>query len=434
MKKMLLAILKFLSKKILKKHRPQIVGITGSVGKTSTTEAIFTVLSAKFSVRKSMKNYNNEFGVPLTIIGSVSGNRSLVRWLGILLKGFRLSLVRDSFYPQILVLEMGADRKGDIQYLVNMAHPYVGVITSISESHLEYFGTLNAIIKEKADLIRYLEKEEYAVLNMDEETVQKASKQTEASVLSFGFSEKRDMSALEMNVSGVTYDHTTDVSKIRGVSFKISYNGSSVPVFLPSVLGKQHVYSALAAASVGVIFKMNLIEISEALKRYDPPNGRMNVIAGVKKTLIIDDTYNSSPASSVNALETVAGIAIAKGAQRFAVLGDMLELGSFSAKAHKEIGALVHILRYDYLIAVGERASDMARGARDAGMKEERVYSFSNSVEAGKFVQERMEEGDVLLVKGSQGVRMERIVKEIMAEPLRAEELLVRHDAYWLKR
>ena len=222
MKKMLLAILKFLSKKILKKHRPQIVGITGSVGKTSTTEAIFTVLSAKFSVRKSMKNYNNEFGVPLTIIGSVSGNRSLVRWLGILLKGFRLSLVRDSFYPQILVLEMGADRKGDIQYLVNMAHPYVGVITSISESHLEYFGTLNAIIKEKADLIRYLEKEEYAVLNMDEETVQKASKQTEASVLSFGFSEKRDMSALEMNVSGVTYDHTTDVSKIRGVSFKIS--------------------------------------------------------------------------------------------------------------------------------------------------------------------------------------------------------------------
>ncbi len=435
MKTILYALLRFYTRKIIQKYKPQIIGITGSIGKTSTKEAVFTVLSAKYKIRENIKNYNNEIGVPLTFIGCESAGKNPFKWLGVFWRAQKLLLMRDANYPEYVVVEMGADKPGDIRYLVDMVPLNVAIITSISESHIEKFGNkIENIYKEKTDIIRFLPNTSYAVLNFDDERVAKSVKETDAQVRSYGFAEGADFQALEVLVSGQAFDDNTDVAHIRGVSFKVSHGGSTMPFMLPKVLGSQHINSALAACAVGVIYGMNLIEISEALRKYCPPNGRMNLIEGIKHTLIIDDSYNASPASTRNAIESASMIRLKDSAQTFVVLGDMLELGSHTNLAHAEIGALVASKAFDYLFTVGELGEHIARAARSQGMPEDRVVSFSTSEEAGKFLQDRIEQGDLILVKGSQGVRMEKVVKEIMAEPLRAFELLVRQDESWLRK
>lgn len=425
--------LRFLTILIIKKYKPKIIGVTGSVGKTSTKEAIYTVLSSKFRVRRNMKNYNNEIGVPLTFIGIESPGRSFFGWMRVFLQALQLVVRRDSHYPEILIIEMGADHKGDIQYLVKFVPCFVGVITSISESHLEFFGSVEEIAHEKANIIRFLPQAGYAVLNVDEKNVNKVRGETEAHVMGYGFSDEAQIRASDVIMSGQSFDARMDIAQMKGVSFKMHFQGSSVPVMIPKVLGKQHIFAALAASALGVIFEMNLIEISESLKKYQPPHGRMNLLSGIKHTLLLDDTYNASLISTKAALDVGANIQLSQGRSKFAVLGDMLELGAFSETAHQEVGKYAAKLKFDILVTVGERSYDMAQSAEAAGMNKEHIFSFSTAEEAGRFLQERIESGDLILVKGSQGMRMEKIIKELMAEPLRAKELLVRQDEHWLK-
>ncbi len=454
MKKIIQLKLKILAKLILAKYKPDVIGITGSVGKTSTKEAIYTVLASKFKVRRNIKNYNNEIGLPLTIIGADSPGRSIIGWYIVFLKALKLILFKDKDYPKILVLEMGVDRPGDMKYLNSIVKCKVGVITSIGPVHLEFFGTINNIQKEKGGLIKNLTKSSWAVLNYDDEKVRQTGNNTEAQILTYGFNEKADVRALSCAPAGATsVAEAMDVKKalagkkasegkplamdsenansLVGVSFKLSYDGSAVPVLLPKVIGHAAVYAALAGAAVGIAYGLNLVEIVQSLREFKSPCGRMNLIKGIKNTLIIDDTYNSSPQSSISALDVVNKIPLAKGARRFAVLGDMLELGSMSEQGHRQVGRQIVKLKINKLIVVGERARDIARGAEQAGMLSDHIFHFSQAEEAGRFIQGRISEGDLILVKGSQGVRMERIVKEIMAEPLRAKELLVRQDEQW---
>ncbi len=184
---------------------------------------------------------------------------------------------------------------------------------------------------------------------------------------------------------------------------------------------------------MGTIFGVNLVDGAQALNRLAPLPGHMCLILGIKNTLIIDDTYNSSPAPVKSALATLAQIQTKDGAQRYAVLADMLELGPETEAAHREVGLRVAELGIDYLIVVGEASKHTAQAAREAGMEEHRIAAFADSVSAGKFLQEKLREGDVILVKGSQSMRMERVVKEIMAEPLDAPNLLVRQGLEWNK-
>jgi UDP-N-acetylmuramoyl-tripeptide--D-alanyl-D-alanine ligase len=176
---------------------------------------------------------------------------------------------------------------------------------------------------------------------------------------------------------------------------------------------------------------MNLVDVSKALANYQAPPGRMRILEGIKHTLILDDTYNSSPQSSLMALGSLKRIELFTGARRFAVLGDMLELGSYTAEGHREVGKFAVQAGVDELVVVGERSVDTMQAAKKAGMAEERIFHFDTSEQAGRFVQDRIKQGDLILVKGSQGMRMEKVVKEIMAEPLRAEELLVRQGPEW---
>ena len=219
--------------------------------------------------------------------------------------------------------------------------------------------------------------------------------------------------------------------KTWGTNFKVSYSGSAVPVFLPHCFGKQQVYAALAGISVGLAYKMNLVDIADALKDFKPPKGRMNVIAGIKHTLIVDDTYNSSPTAVKAALEVLSMLNLEPGQRKIAVLGDMLELGERSADAHREVGFKVVENNFNYLIAVGQEAKLIAEAAREAGMDYDKVKYFEDRDKAGLFVQNLIQHGDLILVKGSQGIRMEKIVLEIMAEPEKAPDLLVRQTGEW---
>jgi len=428
MRKLIQLKLKILSKLILKKYKPKIIGITGSVGKTSAKEAVYTVLKTKFNVRRNTKNYNNEIGLPLTIIGSDSPGKSIFGWLGVFFKAGGLILRRDKNYPKILVLEMGVDRPGDMKYLMGIAKGDIGIVTLISHSHEEFFEDVKEIQKEKGLLVENLKPGGWAILNFDDELTRELAGKSKVKVLSYGFKEGAMLRAQELVFS---FEKTKEVDNLLGLSFKLTYNGSFIPVLLPQVIGYNSIYAALVAAAVGLTMEMNLVEISKAMREFDSPNGRMNLIDGIKHTLIIDDTYNSSPISVMSALDIVSKIPIAKGARRFAVLGDMLELGKYSEEGHREVGRYAAKARVDKLITVGERARDIARSAEEAGMARDNIFEYTDVAEAGRFIQQRIEQGDLILVKGSQGMRLEKIVKEIMAEPLRAKELLVRQEEEW---
>jgi len=420
--------LKLLASWVLKKYSPKVVGLTGSVGKTSTKEAIFKVLSEKYKVGKNIKNYNNEIGLPLSILGMESARRNPFMWLKVFIKGLSLLIFRKKDYPEVLVLEMGADKPGDIKYLVDFVKCQVGVVTAIGPAHLEMFGSVEKVAAEKQHVVSHLKVNEYAILNIDDELVIKMREKTRAKVITYGFTESADVRAVDLKISaGPSSDPWTDM-QIKGMSFKLKYKGSTVPVFLPKVLGKHQVYSALAAAAVGVSQDMNLSDIAEALGHFEAPAGRMRLIAGIKHTSIIDDTYNSSPLAVQAALRVIKDIDIP--GRKFVVLGDMLELGDYTETAHREVGLAAADVA-DILVTSGHRSKLTARAALEAGLDSQRVFSFDDPRSTGKFLQSRLESGDLALIKGSQGARMEKVVREIMAYPEQAAKLLVRQTKDW---
>jgi len=215
-----------------------------------------------------------------------------------------------------------------------------------------------------------------------------------------------------------------------GVSFKLHYGlNSFVPVDIKGSLGKSQAYAAAAAAAVGIAMGMNLVEISDALSYYEGPKGRLRILAGIKHSWLIDDTYNASPASTHLALGVLRELSAKR---RIAVLGDMLELGKYTIEAHRVAGNLAGRF-VDILVCVGSRAKFIADAAGNQ-MPAENIYTFETSDEAKKKVQELIKEGDLVLIKGSQGMRMEKIVEEIMAEPEKKKELLVRQSKKWLTK
>jgi len=420
----LLYILKILAKATLRRYQPIVVGITGSVGKTSAKEAIFAVLKNKFNVRRNEKNYNNEIGVPLTILGQETGGRSALRWVKVFLFGI-IGLFHQRNYPKVLLLEMGADRIGDIAYLLSFLRPHVGVITAIGEIpvHVEFFQDANQVAQEKSTLVRSLGEADWAVLNFDDGRVRAMAGKTPARVLGYGFSEGATLRASHLEI------HLEDLNE-PFASFKVDFRGSNVPVRLKNILGEHQLCPVLAAMAVGLTFNLNLVEIFQALQtNYTLAPGRLRLLKGIKNSWVIDDTYNASPSSTLAALEVLAET---KG-RKIAVLGDMLELGFFTEEAHRRVGQKASRVA-QLLLTVGARSLFIADEAEKNGLPREQILHFDDSWGAAGALQDLMQEGDVVLVKGSQGARMERITKEIMAEPQRASELLVRQDKAWLNR
>ncbi len=423
MKKVLFKILRLLSKKIIKKYKPKIIGITGSVGKTTSKNAIYEVLKNRYRVRMSPKSYNSELGLPLTII-DIETSKSFFVWMINIFKGIKLLLKTDKNYPEILILEMGADKPGDISYLTTIIKPDIAILTEVSPAHLEKFDNIDNILKEKLQIFNTEDSNQKAILNIDNALIKKSQTNIDADIITYGINENADIKALNINSH-----NTFDDDYTSGIEFDLRYKNEEIHVKMQYLLGKHQIYSILSAFAVGIIFGLTLEDIKNSLEDTKSQNGRMSLIKGIKNTWIIDDTYNSSPIASVSALETLSSSSVL--GKKIAILGDMLELGASSESEHKKIGYRVQDLDLDLLITVGERSRDIARGAKEAGMDENTVFMFSNSEAAGKFIQNRIKQNDLVLIKGSQGIRCEKIVKEIMAEPLNAKDLLVRQTGIW---
>lgn len=447
LKTIVVRILTWEAQLVLLRHKPKIIAVTGSVGKSTTKDAIYAVLSGSLHVRKSEKSFNSDMGVPLAILGCENGWKNPFKWLANIAKGLWLIFIPQS-YPQWLVLEVGADRPGDIRKIAGWLKPDIAVLTAIPETpaHIEFFGSPHELMKEKFALAESLKPGGTLVLYGDNPKMLESQRGSQIKRITFGLQAYNDFVASHDEIIyenskpiGSSTDESADLvawpadTKPIGVRFRVNYTGSSVPISILGALGHPPIYSGLAALAVGKMVGLDLVSISEALGTWTPPPGRLRILGGLKNTVIIDDTYNSSPTAALTALDTLKSIQGAK--RRIAILGDMLELGKWSAESHRKLGAKATECA-DMLLTVGFRARDIAESAREKGMKAEliRTYGQDESARAGKEMASELQEGDIVLVKGSQGMRMERAVLEIMAEPERASELLVRQEPEWLKK
>lgn len=417
--------LKFFAQRILAKYDPVVIAITGSFGKTSTKEAVFSVLKASVgSVRKSQGNLNTEFGLPLTIFGAENPGMSPFKWCGVFVKAIAL-LVTHAEYPRYLVVEMGADKPGDIAYLLSIAQPKVSVLTGIGHTHLSQFGSVDAVAKEKLQLISALPDDGVAVFNGDSDLIAQFITTPEVRYLTYGTSSDVEVRANDLSVELFDLEHEKATAlrddHIGGLSFKIVYQNQEFQAYLVNQIGRGHVYAALAGLSVAIGLDLDLHKAVEGLRSYHGEPGRMHMLKGIKHTFLLDDTYNASPEATELALETLSDLSCQ--GKKWAVLGDMLEMGEQAAALHQRVGKRVAELDIDYLVTKGVMAKHIAAAAQKAGV--EAVFSFADNKSAGRFIQAEMKEGDLILIKGSRGMRMEEITKEIMAEPLRAKELLV---------
>lgn len=416
--------LRFLAKRVLARYAPVVVGVAGSVGKTSAVQAIAMALGKDFRVGQTLRSYNQELGVPLSILREETGYRSLWKWFGILWRGAGLAYGRkDASYPNLLVLELGADKVGDIDRLLTWIHPKVGVLTAATVEHVEFFGSVQAAAEEERKLVTKLSAGAIAVMNADDPEVMRAKANVRGTVMTFSQRQVADVQLSNVAILGST------AQDVRGITTKVVVGGSTLPMVIRDTLGRHSLMAIGAAFGVALALKLNPSVVAEQLRNYQPPAGRMRLIAGLKQTVIIDDTYNSSPAAAVAALDTLHELQTT--GRKYAILGDMRELGSVSEDEHRKIGQYA-VGKTDVLVTVGEQAKHMATAAVAAGLNQDVVFSFDKAEGVGNFLQDRLHAGDLLLVKASQGTRCEKVVKEIMAEPARAGELLTRQYRPWV--
>jgi len=431
MKKLLQKKLKFWAKLILKKYQPKVVGITDSVGKTSTKEAVYQAVKTDFNCRSTYKNFNNEIGLPLTIIGiSESPNRNFWSWLLVFLKAIKLVLLKDKNYPNLLILEMGIDRPGDMDYLLSIVKVDIGVVSSVSHSHLEFFKKIESISKEKGKLVKGIGKAGSVIINYDNPLSRQLESLSQAKVFTYGLQDGASLQAIDLNYNFNNYiSQEPSLEKIRGLNLKLKWQGSLVPLHLSKVSNLNSVYASMAAILVSLRLGLNLVDILHNLADFCLPPGRLNVIAGIKDSYIIDDTYNASPESALAALDFLAKMKFSQ-CRKIFVIGEMLELGSYTEKGHQLVGQEASQV-VDIIIAVGEKSRAIIRGAIAKGFDKNKTFYFNDVPSAGRFLQELLELKDIILIKGSQGSRMEKIVKEVMANPLEAKDKLVRQNSSW---
>lgn len=427
-KPIIVAILTLEAKLVLARFKPKIVAITGSVGKTSTKDAVYSVLAKNFFVRRSEKSFNSEIGIPLTILGLQNAWSNPWLWSWNLLRGLGAIMSRKP-YPKWLVLEVGADRPGDIKSVAKWLKPEVTVLTRFGKVpvHIEFFKSREQLIEEKMSLLGSLKKGGVIIANSDDEDIIKAISKFPNRALTFGLTGESSVSAANIKICYIDYGR---FQFPKGICADFKFDSKLFPIEISGTIGSHQIYPVLAALTVGVSQNLESSAIVEAIASHQSPPGRMRLISGIKETMIIDDSYNSSPVAVRSALETLLNLEVA--GRKIVALGDMLELGKQSADEHREMGTLAKDT--DLLITVGVRARGIAEGALSAGMDEKRVLQFEDSISAAKEIQNLLGPGDVILVKGSQGVRMEKIVEEIMVEPDKARELLVRQEKEWERR
>ena len=414
MKKLALKIvyktLKKLASKVINKHRPFVIAITGSVGKTTTKEAVSSVLKEGFEneVRASKANLNTEIGLPLTVLGLQKLPNKFI-WPFFLIYAWLKSF--SSKYPKYLVLEMGVDKPGDIDHFLSFVTPNISIVTALSPAHLANFKSLDEMQKEKLKIFELTNSNLIKIYNGDDEYFKK---NPVPSGIGYGLNTSKECVAREVEVS------------FSGTSFSAIY-GSNILKIKNKLIGKHQISSLLAAFCVAKILEIPNNKIINALNKLEPVNGRMRPLRGIEGISIIDDTYNSSPAAVKAAIETVS--IIENKGKKVAILGNMNELGNYEKEAHKEVAKFIKD-KVDLAVFVGSNADIMLKshGGKNA-------MAFKNRSELISEIDNVVESGDLVLVKASQnGNYFEEVVKQMLSEELNPEEVLVRQSKFWLKK
>ena len=345
----------------------RVIGITGSVGKSSTKEMVAEVLSQRYRTLKSPGNLNNEIGLPLTVLRLGAGY-------------------------QRAVLEMGFYVPGEIAFLCDLAQPLIGIVTNIGTVHAERAGSQEAIFIGKSELVQSLPAEGTAILNFDDPWVRKMEEKTRARVFFYGLSSEADLWA--DNIQGLG---------LEGIRFNLHYQNETLNVRVP-LIGRHSVHTALRAAAAGLVEGLTWQEIFEGL-RQGHTQLRLVAVRSQNGALLLDDTYNASPESMLAALNLLDEL----DGRKIAVLGDMLELGPYEKQGHEMVGLRAARV-CDILLTLGLRAHMIAEAARRAGMNKTNIHEFEESEPIIHWLEKHLASNDVALVKGSHGLRMDRIV------------------------
>jgi UDP-N-acetylmuramoyl-tripeptide--D-alanyl-D-alanine ligase len=349
------------------RFNPRVVGITGSVGKSSTKELTWAVLRQRFKTLKNPGNLNNEIGLPLTLLDL------------------------DDSYERV-VLEMGMYNLGEISDLCAIAAPHVGVVTNIGPTHLERLGSIEHIAQAKAELVQALPPDGVAILNQDDPFVRRMAQQTRARVFTYGLTPEADLWASNVVSEG-----------LEGIRFVLHYQGEAIHAKVP-LLGRHSAHTALRATAVALIDEMTWQEIMAGLQD-SAIQLRLVSVPGINGSTLLDDTYNASPMSTIAALNLLDDLS----GRRIAVLGDMAELGDQEEEGHRRVGCRAADT-IDLLITVGPRAHMIADEARACGLAPEAATEVETNDQAIEHLRQMVQPGDIVLVKGSRSMAMEEIV------------------------
>jgi UDP-N-acetylmuramoyl-tripeptide--D-alanyl-D-alanine ligase len=433
------------ARKTISREKPLIIGITGTVGKSTTkqaTEAILHTEELEGTVRVTKKNYNNELGVPLTIFEADAPGRSLIKWLSLLGKAFVISHGWQTTGARVFVLEMGADKAGDLAYLTSIAPPQISVITAVTSEdtslppvHLANYPSVQALADEKSTLARVVPEGGTVILNADDPRVFAMRHHTRAHIMSYGETDAAEVRLISTQIKTRVAENNLLIPE--GLEATIQCFQHRIVLMIPGVFGRSIAYSTCAALAVAQALDIQA-EAKELFQRYfKPMPGRTRIISGKNNVTLFDDSYNAAPASVMSGLRDLAGLNLNPGQHKIAVIGEMRELGEESKTAHRQIGAEAARLGLDFFIPCGTLAPVMAEGALANGMPPERVKPLADTLDAIPLLETILTPGDVVLAKASQGridsqgVRMERVVKAFMAEPERASDLLCRQEERW---
>lgn len=350
-----------------RKVDPRVVAVTGTTGKTGTKDFMASILVERFTVHATPGNLNNHIGLPLTILG-MGGSED------------------------VLVAEMGANHEKEIAHLCEIAGPEVGVITNIGPGHLEFFGTLEGVARAKAELIESLPENGTAVLPADDEFYGFLSERTESGIVSFGFDEGSDW-------------RIEDLERDGSSGYRFSLKGVEI---LLGRFGRHHVLNAAAAAAACSLLGSTGDEIARGITGARIPESR-GVLFDIDGILFIDDSYNSNPASLGAAVSAL--MEMETDGSRWLVLGDMLELGERSPDLHRESGEVCGKAGVDGIVTLGSQTVELSRAAAEQRKAPERISHFIDTVKLAAYLNTYLEKGDIVLVKGSRGMRMEGVIE-----------------------
>lgn len=417
---------------VLRKYKPKIAAVAGSVGKTSAKDALYHIASKRHFVRKNERSFTSELGIPLTIIGCSQGTGSVMQWIKNLMLGFKL-IVRRVHYPDWLILEIDNDKPGDVEKVADWLSPDILVLTAIGDvpSHTESFGTVERVLAAYRYLAEHVSSKGTVVYTVDYTNVREVLRDVEAKKIPCGLSGDATGESAARGSEPVILYSSGKQPIPTGISFTLFADGQSREVTVLGSIGIHKEYACLLAYSAARAMGIPVADCIDRVEYYKSSPGKMNIVSGMNSSIIIDDSYNASPVALQHAIDVLSRVKAS--GKKIAIIGDMFELGKYSVAEHKKMAPLLKTAA-DVVVLVGIRTRGIAEELRTLGFDQSKIFMFDDSRQMGSTVTDLIAPGDIILVKGSQMARMERVVEKIMRHPEDRKEFLIRQEPEWQGR